>query len=180
VQHNLERAAELIANFKKLAVDQASDDVVELDLADYLNGLGKAHSPELRKRHANFKVDVASSIRVRLPAGMLAQIVSNLLMNALTHGLENKDQGEVLVSGSVDGRDLLLSVSDNGAGVPVEILSRLMEPFFTTKRGRGGTGLGLHIVYTLIQRLEGTISLSSAPGQGLQVNMRIPGCVLAN
>ena len=109
---------------------------------------------------------------------MLAQIVSNLLMNALVHAFSGRPNGVVTISAVAQGQDLVLQVADNGVGVPPEVRARMLEPFFTTRRGQGGTGLGLHIVYTMVRRQGGALSLASEPGQGLTVTIRLPGCVV--
>ena len=179
VQRNLARAADLVGNFKKLAVDQASEETAVIVIAAYLNSLCGAHAPELRKHQASAKLEVEEGLKVKMPPGMLAQIVSNLLMNALIHGLgQTAAGGVVTVSAKREGRNLRLCVADNGIGVTPEVRAKMLEPFFTTKRGQGGTGLGLHIVYTLVQRLGGTLDLNSAPGQGLEISMLFPGCVI--
>lgn len=180
VLRNLERAANLIGNFKKLAADQASDDAVDLILADYVESICGAHLPEFKRCHVGFKVDIPSSIKVRLPVGMLAQVLSNVMMNALKHAFEGRSDGLVTVSAKTEKSCLLLQVFDNGVGVSAEVRARMFEPFFTTKRGQGGTGLGLHIVYTIIQRLGGDVTLESDEGQGLRVEFRLPDCVLSS
>lgn len=180
VLRNLERAANLIGNFKKLAADQASDDAVDLILADYVESICGAHLPEFKRRHVGFKVDIPSSIKVRLPVGMLAQVLSNVMMNALKHAFEGRSDGLVTISAKAEKSCLLLHVFDNGVGVSAEVRARMFEPFFTTKRGQGGTGLGLHIVYTIIQRLGGDVTLESEEGKGLRVEFRLPDCVLSS
>lgn len=180
VQRNLMRASDLVGNFKKLAVDQASEGTAVIVVGSYLNSLCGAHSPEFKKHQASAKIDVEEGLRAKIPPGMLAQILSNLIMNALIHGLDKSSGAEVVsVSAKREGHNLRLIVADNGVGVAPEVRARMMEPFFTTKRGQGGTGLGLHIVYTLVQRLGGTLDLKSAPGQGLEVSMLFPDCLVA-
>ena len=178
VQRNLERASALISNFKQLAADQTHAEVSVFPLLEYLNMLANAHLPELRKAHVEVHCLVDEGLRVRLSAGMLAQIVSNLLMNALVHAFPGRPNGVVTISAVAQGQDLVLQVADNGVGVPPEVRARMLEPFFTTRRGQGGTGLGLHIVYTMVRRQGGALSLASEPGQGLTVTIRLPGCVV--
>jgi len=175
VERNLQRAAELIGNFKNLAVDQSSEEVREFVLADYLEALVTAHRAEISKHEARMQLQVPPGLRVRMAAGMLAQITSNLLMNALIHG----GRPDLLLSLAVQqqGDGLRYVFEDNGVGVTAELRSRMLEPFFTTRRGEGGSGLGLHIVYTLVQRLGGSLTLESEPGQGLRVSLLLPGVV---
>lgn len=176
VERNLQRAADLIGNFKNLAVDQSSEAVREFVLADYLEALVTAHHAEIGKRGAIVQLQVPPALRVRMAAGMLAQITSNLLMNALIHGGRIDLRISLVVERQAGG--LRYVFADDGVGVNAEVRSRMLEPFFTTRRGEGGSGLGLHIVYTLVQRLGGSLTLESEPGQGLRVTLLLPGLVV--
>ncbi|MCV2360159.1 GAF domain-containing sensor histidine kinase [Paucibacter sp. TC2R-5] len=177
VERNLQRAAELMGNFKSLAVDQSSEVVTEFELADYLSKVTTAHQAEISKCGASLSLRVPSGLRVRMAAGMLAQITSNLLMNALLHGA--RPALELCLTVETRGRDLRYVFEDNGVGVSAEVRARMLEPFYTTRRGAGGSGLGLHIVYTLVQRLAGKLSLESRPGEGLSVTLDLPDLLVA-
>ncbi len=73
------------------------------------------------------------------------------------------------------GEELLIDYSDNGRGIPPEILPRIFDPFVTSKRGQGGSGLGTHIIYNLVvQLLRGRINCVSEPDNGAQFHIRLP------
>jgi two-component system NtrC family sensor kinase len=102
-------------------------------------------------------------------------VVTNLIMNALLHAFGGREDGLINVHGDTDGEDVVLRVSDDGVGMPAADLKKFFDPFFTTRRGSGGTGLGAHIVFNQVTSvLGGTIRVTSAPGAGLQVQMRMP------
>lgn len=182
VEQNLARAAELIGNFKQLAVDQGSEHVSELRVRDYVQGLVSAHSPALRQAEIRVDLDIDENLRARLAAGRIAQILSNLLMNAARHAYPDGGPGRVAIHVSLDadavaagqGAWLRINVSDDGVGLTPEVRERMFEPFFTTKRGQGGSGLGMHIVNTIVQQMGGTVSLDPGAGRGCAIDIRLP------
>jgi len=101
--------------------------------------------------------------------------VTNLLMNALLHGL-GEEPGKVLIAArSIPGDRVEMVFSDNGRGIAPELHTRIFEPFFTTKRNAGGSGLGLSIVYNIaVGTLHGSIDLASAPGSGTRFHLTFP------
>src|SRR5205823_13289857 len=107
--------------------------------------------------------------------GALYQIAANLVLNALMHAFDPDSPGVVRISASKIGDALEMIFADDGNGMSEEIRRRAFEPFFTTRRGSGGTGLGLHLVYNLVtQVLRGTIACSSTPGHGTKFTIRVP------
>lgn len=176
VSSNLARAAALVGNFKTLAVDQGSEQAMRLELVEYLRGVLRAHQPVLKSAQVDLVLALPERLTVRMAGGQFSQIVSNLLLNAVTHAFERRPPPHLIrLSLEEDGPShLLLKLRDNGRGVAPEIRSRLFEPFFTTKRGSGGSGLGLHIVQTLVQRMGGELRLDEADGAGLGFIIRLP------
>jgi two-component system NtrC family sensor kinase len=104
-------------------------------------------------------------------AGQLNQVWMNLLVNAAQSVRGN---GEVTVSTKCDGDSIVVAISDTGKGIPEEQLSRIFEPFFTTKPVGEGTGLGLSISYGIIERHDGTITVTSTVDVGTTFTVRIP------
>ncbi len=179
VEQNLARAAELIGNFKQLAVDQGTEHITELALRDYVHGVVSAHSPELRKAGIKVELRIAEDARVRLAAGKVSQVLSNLLMNAAKHAYPDGGPGLVTIAARVDAADaaapwLLLDFADDGIGLAPGIRERVFEPFFTTKRGQGGSGLGMHIVYTIVHQLGGQVAVDTTVARGCCIHVRLP------
>ena len=178
VEQNLARAADLIGNFKQLAVDQGTGQVCDLCLRDHVHGVLAAHSPELRKAGIGTELAIDPALHVRLAPGSLSQVLSNLLMNAVRHGYPQGGAGLVKVSAAVEtgaqGRWLQLTVADDGVGLAPEARAHLFEPFFTTKRGQGGSGLGLHIVYTIVHQMGGQVVHDDSVAQGCTIRIRLP------
>ncbi|MRW91367.1 sensor histidine kinase [Duganella sp. FT80W] len=179
IERNLARAADLIGNFKQLAVDQGSQHVSEVTLRDHALSVVSAHGPELRKVGISVEVDIAPDLRSWLDAGRWSQVLSNLLMNAAKHAYPNGGPGKVTLAARMaleDGlRWLLFEFADDGVGLTPEARERVFEPFFTTKRGQGGSGLGMHIVYTIVHQMGGqTAVAASTPGAGCRIKLRLP------
>lgn len=175
VQTNLNRAADLLQNFKLVATDQAAGQARAFKLAEYLRDVVQSLAP--RFKNTGFKVtcQCPENLEMHCDPGALYQVVSNLVMNSLSHGFEGMLVGEITIDARAKRDGVELTYRDNGNGMSRQELARLYEPFYTTKRGRGGTGLGMHIVYNNVtQTLGGTITCASKPGRGTRFQIRVP------
>lgn len=172
---NLQRAADLIQSFKQVAVDRASERQRPIGLRHYLGQVLHSLQPALRRPFVTVELDVPDDITLDTYPGALAQIVTNLVLNAVVHGFDGRDAGRVALSARREDDRLILYAADDGAGIAPEHLPRIFEPFFTTRRDRGSSGLGLHIVYNLVtQRLGGEIRCDSFPGHGARFTIDLP------
>lgn len=172
---NTHRAADLVQSFKQVSVDQSSDSVRDIELVAYLRDVLLSLQPKLRQIGCSVELDTPDTLTMHTDAGAIAQIITNLVVNSLHHGLQATAAPKIsIVLHLVEGQ-LQLLFYDNGCGMNEADLARLFDPFFTTKRHQGGTGLGSHIVYNLVTvRLKGQITVSSPPGLGLQYFIRLP------
>jgi signal transduction histidine kinase len=178
LEANLARAARLIRSFKQVAVDRSAVVTRVVSLEEWVRAAMRALAPEVRRYDVTLKVDVPS-MPVRLAAGELEQVLSNLVLNACIHAFPEGSVGRrsIVVTLAHDAKAdrLLLRVEDNGAGMTPDVQGRIFEPFFTTKRGQGGSGLGMHIVHQLVrERFGGRITLTSTLGEGTQFEVSIP------
>ncbi|GLR79323.1 PAS-domain containing protein [Azospirillum oryzae] len=176
IEQNLTRAAELIQSFKRVAVDQTSEERRRFDLLAYLEEVVTSLGPTLRKSRHRVAIACSPGIVMDSFPGALSQVVTNLVMNALTHAFPADSKGHMVidVDETADG-EVEIRFADDGVGIPAENLPKVFEPFFTTRRGSGGSGLGLHIVFNLVtQSLGGRISVDSVPGDGTTFTLRIP------
>jgi signal transduction histidine kinase len=175
VTANINRAAQLIQSFKQVAVDQTSEQLRAFELRGYLNEVLTSLHPEIRKRHHAVDVVCTEGITVRSFPGALSQIITNLVMNAMLHAYDKEQAGRIEIKAKTRGDLVKLRVTDDGRGIPPEIRSKIFDPFFTTKRGEGGTGLGLHIVFNLIEKtLRGRIRCDSEVGRGTMFTVSFP------
>lgn len=164
---NLQRAADLIRSFKQVAVDQSNDERRLIQVRTYLEEVLLSLRPRLKGTPHRIELECPADLEVRTSPGALAQILTNLVVNALTHAFEPSRPGLIRISVmAVDGATRLV-FEDDGRGIPAEHLPKIFDPFFTTRRGQGDTGLGLHIVFNLVSRtLSGTIDVESHEGAG--------------
>lgn len=180
---NITRAADLIQSFKRVAVDQTSDERRPFNLSEYIGEILISLSSHLKKAVVKVTTDIPIDLELISYPGALAQIISNLTTNAIVHAfdrsLPDNRTAEIRIRAMLrDDGQVELRFTDNGNGVAPDHLGKLFDPFFTTKRGSGGSGLGLNIVYNLVtQKLQGRISIESQLGAGATFVMIVPRTV---
>ena len=177
IMNNAYRAAHLIHSFKQIAVDQVSEVRRRFELRDYINEVVSSLQPKLKKTRIHVEINCPPDIMLDSYPGALAQVITNLTLNCLEHAFEPDDEGRIAISVVPEGDWIEMQVVDNGKGIAPDMLDKVFDPFVTTRRGQGGTGLGLNIVFNLIaKQFAGTVSVSSTLGQGASFVLRIP-CV---
>lgn len=174
-ERNLERAAELVTSFKQVAADQTSSQRRTFKLDEVIREIALTLGPTLRHSVARLDVEIPSTITMESYPGPLGQILTNLITNATVHAFSDRQHGTITVRAETEADRLKLHISDDGIGIAPEMLSRVFDPFVTTRMGRGGTGLGLHIAHNIaVNILGGSISVSSSTGQGTTFELNIP------
>jgi signal transduction histidine kinase len=176
VDSNLARAAHLVHSFKQVSVDRASDDRRRFDLGSYLQALVSSLEPACNPRAIRLVLTCADGIGVESYPGTLGQIITNFVQNALLHAYAEAQPGTLSLNVHRMGeREIVMVFADDGRGISASALPHVFEPFYTTRRGQGGTGLGLHVVYNLVSvRLGGQIEVSSELGRGTMFTVRFP------
>lgn len=169
-------ARDLVSSFKQVAVDQASNKRRHFDLTRVLEDLMVTLGPMFKKTPYKLELDLAAGIEFDSYPGPFGQVVTNLLANALAHAFEGRTEGAMRISTRLmDSEHAELCFSDDGVGIPEKNLSRVFDPFFTTRLGKGGSGLGMNIVYNIVTGvLGGGIELTSQVGKGTQVTISLP------
>jgi signal transduction histidine kinase len=174
---NLHRAAAMVASFKRTSVDQSSARERDFDAGQLVNDAFLGLRNQFKRTAIELVADCPEGLILHGPAGALVQILNNLLINSYLHAFaEGARAGRVRVALDLaDDSTARLVYSDNGAGMTAEALAHLFEPFFTTRRGQGGSGLGMYIVYNLAtQVMRGEIQCQSEPGQGFRCVVTFP------
>ena len=171
--NNLERASDLVTSYKQVAVDQISEKIRQINLAKYLDEIIHSLHPKLKKTNHTIKVNCPSDAEIYCHAGAISQIFTNLIINSVLHGFKNINRGEITITVQFNGEQIHIVYKDNGHGLSEHQLAHLFDPFFTTESGKGGTGLGTHIVHNLVtDTLGGIIHASSVVDKGLTYEIK--------
>jgi len=173
---NLHRAGELIQSFKQVAVDRSHAERRPFNLGEATDQIIASLRPALKKAAIALSVEVPENLVIDGYPGSYGQILTNLFLNAANHAFPDGRSGTITVSARPRGNDdVELIFADNGVGMTPDVQRQAFDPFFTTRRNEGGTGLGLHIVYNLVtQQLGGRMMLDSRPGQGTTFRIIMP------
>lgn len=176
IERNLQRAAELVQSFKRVAVDQTADDKRAFNLHEVIQDSVTSLHPKIKRTHATVDVACPEELTLQSYPGALQQVLTNLTVNALTHAFEEGREGIIRIEATPeDDGYIRLLFSDNGRGMEEDVRRKIFDPFFTTARGEGGSGLGMYLVYNLVtQTLHGSITVESRPGSGTRYSIRIP------
>ena len=173
---NCQRAAELIGSFKQVAVDRVWTERQCFDLDKKMTETLVSLGPGLKASGPAVQLECPAELQLNGYPGAVSQIISNLMVNAMTHAFDEPGAGQIriTVQPQPDGW-IELIFADNGKGIAPDHLGQVFDPFFTTRMGQGGSGLGLNIVYNLVTgSLGGTITVTSQLGQGTQFTIRFP------
>jgi signal transduction histidine kinase len=173
---NLHRAAELIQSFKQVAVDRSHAERRQFSLGEATDQIVASLRPVLKKAAITLSIDVPEGLVIDGYPGSYGQILTNLFLNAANHAFADGRSGSISISARSRGNDdVEIIFADNGAGMTPDVQRQAFDPFFTTRRNEGGTGLGLHIVYNLVtQQLGGRMMLDSRLGQGTTFRIIMP------
>ena len=173
---NLHRAGELIQSFKQVAVDRSHAERRQFSLSESTGQIVASLRPVLKQSPINIAVDVPEGLIIDGFPGSYGQILTNLFLNAANHAFPNGRSGTISIAASLRANDdIEIIFSDNGIGMTPDVQRQAFDPFFTTRRNEGGTGLGLHIVYNLVtQQLGGRMTVESGLGQGTTFRIIMP------
>jgi len=175
LQTNLNRAADLVRNFKQVAIDQSVEEQRDINLHDYCDEAIISLAPKIKFSGVTITNQIDKNLILSINPGTVYQILSNLVLNSLTHAYEPGQKGNIIIAANMKNNDLHLEYSDDGKGIPEEDINKIFDPFFTTQRGRGGTGLGLSIVYNTVSgKLHGTIQVESKIDRGTRFSIDFP------
>jgi signal transduction histidine kinase len=174
VTANLIKVTGMVNDFKMVAVDVSSEKLRSFVLHDYLNRIINSLSPELRKTRHQVSI-VGDDLMLESYPGALSQVITNIIMNSITHAYDPDDKGQLIIRTIHDGSNVHLNCSDDGKGMNAESLKKVFEAYYTTREGIGGSGLGTNIIYKLVtETLQGEISCSSELGIGTMFTITIP------
>ncbi len=169
--HNLHRAADLIANFKQVAVERNITDYSKINLQDWLTSQVSSLKPLMKQAGIRLTMTMPESLIVlKTFPSKLSQVLVNIAQNTAVHAYDESyspEQKTLEIAVTEQAETVSISLIDKGVGMSIEVLVKVFDPFFTTKRNSGGTGLGLSIVHSIVKgTLEGELKVDSQPGLG--------------
>lgn len=172
---NIERAAEQIRSFKMVAVDQSSEEMRRFALRDYIEKIVVSLRPHLKNTQHQIQLEIAEELIVESYPGYFSQIFTNLIMNSLIHGFQGVAQGQIKVQVTVQNNNLQFDYYDDGKGIAASVKPKIFDPFVTTNRQQGGSGLGTYILYNIVtQALQGQIVLLDDIPTGVHFRIVLP------
>lgn len=175
IASNTLRAAELINSFKEIAVDQSSEVSRKINMKEYIDEILLTMSPILKNTPHQVKVNCPDNLVVKTIPGAISQILTNMINNSIIHGFNEGDKGCLNITVVKEADCFGICYQDDGKGLNTDEIKMLFEPFYTTKRGMGGSGLGTHLIYNIVtSSLHGKINVESEPGKGLRYDISLP------
>lgn len=173
---NLKNASDLISSFKQVSVDQTSQKCRHFNLRKTTLEVIRTLHNLIHKHGHTLTMDIPDDIDLHSFPGPYGQVLTNLINNALIHAFEHRDNGNMhLRAFKAPDEQVQIIFSDNGRGIPAQDLRRIFDPFYTTRLGQGGSGLGLSIVHNLVSSvMRGNIAVDSTPGVGTRFTLKIP------
>lgn len=172
---NLNRTAQLIKSFKQVAVDQTNENKRVFNLKEYFQDIIFSLDNLLKKTKIKITIEAKEDININSYPGAYSQIITNLIINSIRHAFKENEKGKIIINIEKINNKLQITYIDNGKGIPKENLSKIYEPFFTTNRKDGGTGLGLNVIYNIVtSNLKGTIECKSKIGEGVVFKLLMP------
>ena len=173
---NLKRAAELIQSFKQVAADRSYSDQRTFDSGDLTKQVLMSLRPGLRRRNLTLNVECQPDLTMNSYPGSYGQVLTNLFVNSVMHAFADGKDGTIDIKVQAFGTDEIeVLFCDDGCGMNTDVRRQAFDPFFTTRRDLGCTGLGLHIVHNIVtNRLGGRLSLDSGPGEGTKIQLILP------
>lgn len=172
---NIHRAKDLMIKFKQVSADQNNDVIRTIKLQEYIDQLVASVSPEIKRTRTSINSLCRPDLTISTHPGALGQVVTNLIINAITHGFNDRHDGEIIIEVSGEGDTITLSIADNGHGIDNKHVDKIFDQFFTTRKEEGGTGLGLHMVKDLTEnQLQGHICVDSQLKKGTKFTVTLP------
>lgn len=163
INYNINRASELIQNFKNISSNQFTDEKQLININKYINQIVSSISPQFKNTDISLNVD-CEDFELETYPDVISAIVINVVINGLQHGFNyGKKSGYIDVLCKKEDDSCIITISNDGDIIPEKDMDKIFQPFYTTKRMSGNSGIGLNIVYNIIKdKLEGDIDVESS------------------
>lgn len=175
IESSIKRTAQLIQTFKQVAVDHDQQEWRIIEMPIYIADIIPTFQAQFANKNMQIEVLESDFFDIECAPGDLYQILSQLITNSAVHGFSDRKDGKIKIEVLNFKDHWQLHYQDDGKGMLNDTLSHIFEPFYTTRRGSGYTGLGMHLVYNIVNHsLGGSIECHSEPDQGCRFVMKFP------
>lgn len=175
-ENGVQRVTDIIQSLRVFARTANNDEIEECNLLEIINQIVLISRNEI-KYVSNINIDIPDDIFVYCNKVQIGQVLINILVNAAQaiKSQKRSELGNILIAANADDKYINISISDDGPGIPEEVINKIFNPFFTTKDVGQGTGLGLSISYDIIvKKHNGFISVNSQVGKGAVFTIKLP------
>ena len=174
LQRNLNRAIDLIKSFKSVAVNQSNDSLLRCNIPQLVNEVLATVRTMFKAKNYQIELQIPKDLHLVTYPGAWTQILTNLLMNSHIHGFDGEQRGRIKIAVELQNDRYKLVYQDDGKGIPEDMIDKVFDPFVTTKRGKGGSGLGLNILFNLVfEKLDGSVKVENL-ASGCQFTLDCP------
>lgn len=172
---SLNRSAEIISSFKNVAGEQSALELRYFNVREYFEDVLQNLKPKLKKTAHEINLICDPELVIYHYPGVFSHILTNFIVNSLTHGFTDQMTGHMTIEIYKKEDHAVLIYTDDGLGISDQHIAHVFDPFYTTKKGQGSTGLGLHIVHNIVtQNLNGHIHLVTAANKGVSFTIEFP------
>lgn len=178
IGHNLDKATDLVDNFKLLAEDESEDELNQFNVAEYTQAVLQGLKPALEKRRIKSHINAERDIKIFNYPMSYTQIIVQLLNNAVIHGVDKGGNITINIYRKAETSGAYIEVVDDGRGIDKEYIDKVFEPFFTSKCVAEQVGLGLTIVHNLVLgKMSGEIKVISEKNHGCCFSIYLPSLI---
>jgi signal transduction histidine kinase len=175
VVNNLQRMVKLINTFKEIDTTKNAEYNSYFSVNDYLQDTIWMLNKKLKTNNIELTCNIDEKINIYGDHTQFTQLLSSLLINSIIHGFAHKDSGHINITFKKEGDNLLMTYRDNGQGMSNEQIKKLYDPFYSSQLGKGTSGLGMYIVYNIInQGFQGSIKCESELAKGVVFEIVLP------
>lgn len=172
---NIEQAGSIISSFKNVSVSQSDIRYEKVNLKKLIDDIDTSLSIGSKKKKYSIEKNINIGLELQSIPGYLTQVFTNLIQNSIRHGFQDRIDGKITISCLEEKEEIQISYSDDGTGISDENADKIFEPYFTSAKDRGGTGLGLHLIQTIIHNyLNGTIEYKKNKKPGVLFHITLP------
>jgi len=172
---NIEQAVKIINSFNNITVSQSDIRLEKIYLKNLIDDIDASISIGNKKKNIKIKNNIPHEVLLNSFSGYLTQVFTNLFQNSFNHGFCNKKNGQILINCRIEDNSIRIDYSDDGAGIPEENIENIFKPYYSSAKDRGGSGLGLHIIQTIVHNyLKGNIEYIKNKNPGVLFRITLP------